>query len=102
MNKKKERELEQIMKDVIKEKEFMDSAGGVVSESLMLANWITSMADSVSCLSRTNFQQLENRILAEVKLTEYLTLLKRINSIISPLISGLDTNLKKNTRRKLS
>jgi len=103
MNKKKERELEQIMKDVIKEKEFMDSAGGVVSESLTLANWIISMADSVSCLSRTNFQQLENRILAEVKLTEYVNLLRKINATLRPMIgSGLDTSLKKNTRRKLS
>jgi len=89
------------MKDVIKEKEFMDSADGVASESLMLASWIISMADSVSCLSKTNFQQLGSRILAEVKLTESVILLRKINSMLRPMIgSGLDTNLNKNTKRK--
>jgi len=95
------KELEQITKEETKEKVFMDSVDGVVSESLMLANWIMSMADSASCLSKTSFHQLENRILAQQKCKEYLNLLMKINlALLTILGSGWDTNLNKNTKKK--
>lgn len=79
----------------------MDSVDMVVSESLMLANWITSMADYLSVLSKTSFQQSENRTSAHMKSNELMILLRLTNSHLKAILgSGLATNSNKSTERK--
>lgn len=99
MNKKKlreeleSRELALTMKEETKERGSTVSDDMEVSESLMWANWIMSITDFVSCLSNQSFQQSENRILAQKRLTECRTLLKLINSHLRHIHgSGLDIN----------